>query len=447
MKRTEERRCRWCQGPLSSDRPIYCRFDCYTAARKAAAARICQRCRGPIKGRGKKYCSDRCFIAVQQAAAEQLRAGRLHPCERCGTPTPVKPWLRAEGRGRFCSASCQYAARRKFERPYTLPCAQCGKLFPTAGRRPQARFCSVHCYHDSLRKPHACEQCGRHYPPLYPGQRFCSRECGGLARRKRETHRCPICQTAIERRACEVRAGARRACSIACAAFLRRRSQKRACRRCHKLFDVQPCVEKTRRYCSWACFVGPHGGSLEIICRGVECGRRRRVSAAVLKAGRGKFCSRACFISSRRRPWTHLSCAWPECPKPEGFWVLTSAAVGRKYCSRDCFHRALQKRANRCRICRAQFVSSPRREQRFCSHACAYRGRQRSRDPAILGRNSRILELRAAGLNAPRIQRELLKDTRCVEGEEGAVWRIEPAAIRQVIWSEGERQRRVASNN
>jgi transposase len=248
-----------------------------------------------------------------------------------------------------------------------------------------------------------------------------------------------------------------------------------------------------RTYCSWACYVGPGGGAQEIACQ--ICGKVRRVKAAVLALGEGKYCSLRCRGLARRKPALVLTCEQCGCQyvpsqrkvgrfcsrgcftdfqrkrptecavcrdpipgrgskycsrdcyyrskrKPEvvltcvrcrtGFSVAPSAAR-RKYCTRQCFHRERMPATFPCEVCREPVRSKPSRRQHFCSYACRNRGRQRDRRPADEGRNLRILELYARGLSAAEIQAVLREDLRCVPGPDGAAWRIGAAGVRQVI--------------
>jgi endogenous inhibitor of DNA gyrase (YacG/DUF329 family) len=274
------------------------------------------------------------------------------------------------------------AMRRKIDRPAELPCAQCGVLFKTAGRRPDARFCSKGCVDDAKRHPLSvlvCAQCGqaKEYPPGHVPDLYCSWECRNRARTRKVDRTCETCGQAFQTKRAHLATGRGRYCSRECRARRNGPPVLRACRACGKQTRRPPCTAD-RPYCSRACYFA-RGTRLEHTC---------------------EQCQRTFTKSTGRRVY--------------------------RFCSQRCYHRARRPAQRHCAVCRQAFpIPRWRQAALFCSHACANRGRQRTPRQEDLERNQRILELRAQGLLVKQIKRQL--------DRAGTHTGLSEAGIRQVL--------------
>lgn len=344
-------------------------------------------------------------------------------CSRCGLPfTPA----RGATAGRFCSSGCAYAARRRYERPASVVCAQCGTSAPVTangGRGRLPKYCGSTCYWEAMRRGRVrpdrppCRQCGER--PASKNGPFCSHACASSSFRRRVTVVCTRCGQAMETTPGILRQGGGKYCSRACATPPR---TARPCEGCQRVMQLRP-SERRRRYCSRACRFGPGSGMCVVSCR--VCGTARRVSAGQLRRGHGTYCSRACFASANTRPKTERRCA-----RCQAVMLLRPSDLTRRYCSRRCVALSLrQPRRVRCRLCGKEARIPAWQRWTYCSRACSNRGRQRVRAPESERRNRRILELHAQGLVAPLIRAALLA--------EDPAWAITPAGVRTVVHRAG----------
>lgn len=424
--------------------------------------RTCEQCGGAFRarsidvarGRG-RFCGGQCRGLARRVVGER-------PCERCGASfRPTRSNLEA-GKGLYCSPRCGYDARRRYERPESVTCAHCGAIVPvkirgTSGQIP--KYCDAAHYWAHVRerareraqerdqakaaaarqreieradaRPR-CRQCGE--KPAVGRAGFCSRACAGRSLIRRQPVACAGCGATVLMKPSQVAKG-RRHCSWECrrkawAATGGRkhgRSQvERSCERCGGAFRVPP-SRAGQRFCTRACRFGADGGMRTIAC--LNCGAPRRVSSGRLRRGNGKYCSRACFGQANVSPVVERRCG--RCQTP---MRLRPSEIDRRYCSPRCARLSMRKpRMLRCRVCGVSRSLRTWQRQRFCSLSCANRGRKRPRDPILVARNALILDLHAQGVKAPKIREALIADPRCVPGPAGASWRMEPAAIRQVI--------------
>lgn len=87
--------------------------------------------------------------------------------------------------------------------------------------------------------------------------------------------------------------------------------------------------------------------------RCLNCGKVRKVWASTVRFGRGKYCSKACFMKSRER---QLVCDF--CGQAfTRFVSATSRYSDRNYCSRDCAY-ASRRKPDRVPIKRARYGSA-----------------------------------------------------------------------------------------
>lgn len=394
------------------------------------------------RGHSARFCSRDCFFAA--------RRGPPRTCETCGTSFHASPSAGAAGRGRFCSLPCARRSRRT-KRPsvvcavcgiafevgrghspdqiYCSPacrgkadrvrvectCGVCGKIFE---RRPseiaagRGHFCSVACYRAKQRSsPPTCAVCGQTRPR---GQRFCSRACAGLDRRKGTERACVCCGTTFY--APQFRSDAR-FCSHACAAKARRKRLTKSCDCCGTRFEVKA-NRSAARFCSRACWSKATAASRTVQCE--VC--RRIVKARSHQPGR--FCSHRCQGKADRKPKVQSRC--DQCGRI--YWVPGRHKATRRFCCRACYldRQDFSRRAN-CEACGGT-MKRRRHGQRFCSLACAFVGRTPRRpDEANRARNDHIVAL-ATGtghLSSTAIERALAKEHR--------EWTITASGVRAIL--------------
>lgn len=138
------------------------------------------------------YCSRAC----QKAAGTETR-----PCAECSTPV-TRQAARFRGDRAFCSDECRAQQSMKPRVRITVPCARCGEpaeRTPSAAAAVGSVYCSRACKAaaqegERVERPQVpCEQCGD-VMVLEPddvshGKRYCSRECAGIARRRKPGER------------------------------------------------------------------------------------------------------------------------------------------------------------------------------------------------------------------------------------------------------------------
>jgi hypothetical protein len=99
------------------------------------------------------------------------------------------------------------------------------------------------------------------------------------------------------------------------------------------------------------------------------------------------------------------------------------------------------RRTLACQVCGAAFVARRwQRTARYCSIACADRGRERYRNYRQVMRDSRVLRWSAEGWTAAAIARQLA--SRRPDWKE---WRVSPAAVRQILSRARRSQKRTVT--
>ena len=112
---------------------------------------------------------------------------KAKPCATCGELFQPKT-----SREKYCSEKCKRG---------TAVCVGCGKEFlKTKGTT--GLYCSPACWYEAPGKhtfpEQACLVCGKMFFPTHKGQKYCSRDCADVGRRKpMTTEKCPICGVAI----------------------------------------------------------------------------------------------------------------------------------------------------------------------------------------------------------------------------------------------------------
>ncbi|MEJ6783774.1 hypothetical protein [Aminobacter sp. Piv2-1] len=276
----------------------------------------CLHCHRPVSigenGRPRKYCSDECLnsyhskmnsrYGFERSRAEYLAACAAdrakkaigeRDCERCG-----KRFRQGSYKDRtYCSDECANAVRSEATRRHDdRACLQCGTMFRP--RYASAKFCGRACmsvsFSETTRRPaKACEHCGGSFHPSHMNEKFCSKACRYQAATKRPEKPCEQCGTMFKPKF-NVKDGENRFCSRDCQGLARRKEMpEQTCPTCSTIFRAASASE-ARVYCSPACRPVPLQPRPCAHC-GDEFRPRSRGNGVV-----GLYCSRECSITARR---------------------------------------------------------------------------------------------------------------------------------------------------
>ena len=112
----------------------------------------------------------------------------------------------------------------------------------------------------------------------------------------------------------------------------------------------------------------------------VVCKTEFKIDQNVLDKGKGKYCSRPCFMTGRKKPKSLLCevCGKSFLTYP----YLTKKGCG-KYCSKSCHHKArTTKKIRHCLYCGRDFFAEPRELEigkgKYCSKKCGAQGNVKS---------------------------------------------------------------------
>ena len=347
------------------------------------------------------------------------------PCQHCGQPVRLP-------QQRYCSQFCMGQAWRK---RVTIACAYCAEQRErrpsevTEGNnfcREEHRIAFLRERGERERPTFRCAWCHtvRPLPRWAKSQTYCGISCQSAARRTSIARECPVCSTTFMAEPNELANGRGTYCSSPCRYRGRRLrcAAEKPCARvgCVGVIEGSKSSVAKRRYCSSSCRYPSGQEAFRVIT--CPCGRQRRVWRHQLRDGFGKFCSRQCYADARRAARPEVRCQYRACRK---LFRVSPSGVGRRFHSWQCFVRSRAPRSYKCPTCGELFRAKAWRKPRFCSLSCANRGRARGRDPVIVARNARILELDGQGWKAPRIWHQI--------AEENLAWLTSPEAIRQVI--------------
>lgn len=146
---------------------------------------------------------------------------------------------------------------------------------------------------------------------------------------------CLQCGIAITRTPYDIEKGINKYCTKKCAGLARRKRIDKQCLHCGKSFITHPCRIKDGegKYCSRECGFAAKQNSIECIC--VFCGNTFKEFPSGIKEGRGKYCSKECYRLSCQVEYTCEFCG-------KQYKVTASRVVNgqRKYCNRACMHNA-----------------------------------------------------------------------------------------------------------
>ena len=164
----------------------------------------------------------------------------------------------------------------------------------------------------------------------------------------------------------------------------------RVCKECGLKFQSTPAIVKSGRhkFCSMACYQADHQRYRKEshICK--ICGERFRVYKHRVADGRGNYCSKKCW-NVRAGGRREIACQ--QCGKP----FLVSGNSRRKYCSHECYSRGKMKREERaCQQCGAiLYPYSRNAAHTYCSRKCYYDSRKLGKEvkiPRVPARRKKI---------------------------------------------------------
>lgn len=201
---------------------------------------------------------DGCVRRFETRKGRSTHLGKLHPeyDRRRECPECAERYEPSHADQIYCSRDCYHASGQT-----TMDCEQCGEAFVVKQSHAESkRFCSQGCYDEytaergSSKEERSCETCGDTFE-VYPSQeqRFCSRECAGIARRGAAVEKeCPTCGDMFETypsNDCTY-------CSRDCFYEGRREREHRRCVFCGREMECRP--DDEQEYCSQACFFEDH---------------------------------------------------------------------------------------------------------------------------------------------------------------------------------------------
>ena len=224
-------------------------------------------------GRG-KYCSKQCYykalIGKTGENSPSWRGGQIkRVCEVCGKSFEVRPaYLKKKGHGKYCSSECYGKALSKIVGPnhprYKKTkqiCEECGKEFevvPAKIKMGRGKYCSKACVNKARSRLYA----GQNNPLWKPKIKKICQECGV------EFEILPSALKSDD---------AGKYCSRKCG---------------NKVLSRNAIGEKSSNW---------RGGKTKRICE--VCGKEFEVPPSVIKKGKGKYCSKACWVLSFNDIW------------------------------------------------------------------------------------------------------------------------------------------------
>lgn len=174
---------------------------------------ICKQCGKEYTSRKKnsKYCSMKCRM--------ESRKHYTLNCSNCDKPVDVIEWkynkvISGDQKDFFCSKECT----DKFHtQNLNGICLNCGTEFKSI-KSVNQKFCCRKCYEEHKVKKcfQVCPVCSKTYKRKSTHQIFCSKECRGMADRKRVTFNCEYCNKESEQIISEYNKNKRHFCSSEC---------------------------------------------------------------------------------------------------------------------------------------------------------------------------------------------------------------------------------------
>jgi hypothetical protein len=176
--------CEHCHQTFSrrgTKTPRYCSRECHDNARRKYPDIPCVQC-GTVfqpKFASHAHCSE---ICAHKTTQEKLSRKVIRTCQHCNQEFECSP---AFSESKFCSQDCYYKAKQVTQE---RACDYCGKVYLPRAARSDRGCCSRECAFAlaEVQRPDKtveCAYCGDKFTPHSDKQRYCSKECGNIARR------------------------------------------------------------------------------------------------------------------------------------------------------------------------------------------------------------------------------------------------------------------------
>lgn len=185
-------------------------------------------------------------------------------------------------------------------------CASCNKVFITISK--DQIYCSKLCKGIATREriPIICDGCGcvfEKLPYLVRQSNYCSLDCYHSSTNQRHVLTCIKCHKKFRIKHYLVQQGYGQYCSRKCQHLDYPVKISVKCTQCGKQISKPPSQAKLTHYCSKAC----HDLAMSDfeIHRCTQCNKEFKIPLWEAKKGKGKFCSRECFIKFNGEFW-HL---------------------------------------------------------------------------------------------------------------------------------------------
>lgn len=176
-------------------------------------------------------------------------------------------------------------------------CPVCHQPFET--RYPKSVFCSKPCkgLASRVQATVQCDGCGKtfeKYPYLVRPTNYCSLRCYHQSTNLKVETNCIKCQKMFLVKKYSVDHGHGQYCSRACQHLDYPQQVRIICKQCGGKFAKPPSVAKLTHYCSKAC--QDLGMSEFEIHTCAQCKKQFKIPMWEVRNGKGKFCTRECFI-------------------------------------------------------------------------------------------------------------------------------------------------------
>ena len=178
-----------------------------------------------------------------------------------------------------------------------------------------------------------CEICEIEFSCRFNNQKYCSRKCMGLARKKTLQQKCPVCNNIFLSRVVNDKP-VTRTCSRKCGyEYLKiKAGSYKTCKTCDKTFYSKGNI--LAQYCSHKCFFKNRETGLIVKCD--FCSKDVYKQNNNYKKNKNHFCNIECFNSFQKKDKINLLCKI--CNK-EYFLsksIVLRSEYERKYCSLEC---------------------------------------------------------------------------------------------------------------
>lgn len=142
-----------------------------------------------------------------------------------------------------------------------------------------------------------CDGCGKEFtkmPYLVRPTNYCSVSCYHLSSKRKEVHSCTKCGKSFEIKKYLIDQGYGKYCSRQCQHLDYPRQVNIICKQCGKKFSKPPSQAKLSIFCSKKC----HDSAMSdfVVHKCAQCLKEFKIPNWEVKKGKGRFCTRECFI-------------------------------------------------------------------------------------------------------------------------------------------------------